>query len=172
MIYRTIRLGELPRLLVATAKSSGTILFLLAAAGPFSWLVAESQVAAAVTTFISGITNDPLYIMLIINAFVLLIGCVIEPLPAMIIFVPTLLPLVAQLGIDPIQFGAVMVLNLMIGMLHPPIGLLLFVVSSVGNIKIKGVMIESLPFLGWSFVVLFLCIVYPPITTWLPSQIR
>ena len=172
VIYRTIRLGELPRLLVATAKSSGTILFLLAAAGPFSWLVAESQVAAAVTTFISGITNDPLYIMLIINAFVLLIGCVIEPLPAMIIFVPTLLPLVAQLGIDPIQFGAVMVLNLMIGMLHPPIGLLLFVVSSVGNIKIKGVMIESLPFLGWSFVVLFLCIVYPPITTWLPSQIR
>jgi TRAP-type transport system large permease protein len=172
VIYRTIRLGELPRLLVATAKSSGTILFLLAAAGPFSWLVAESQVAAAVTTFISGITNDPLYIMLIINAFVLLIGCVIEPLPAMIIFVPTLLPLVAQLGIDPIQFGAVIVLNLMIGMLHPPIGLLLFVVSSVGNIKSKGVMIESLPFLGWSFVVLFLCIVYPPITTWLPSQIR
>jgi TRAP-type C4-dicarboxylate transport system permease large subunit len=97
---------------------------------------------------------------------------VIEPLPAMIIFVPTLLPLVAQLGIDPIQFGCVVVLNLMIGMLHPPIGLLLFVVSSVGRVPIKSVMIESLPFLGWSIVVLFLAIVFPPITTWLPSQIR
>ena len=90
----------------------------------------------------------------------------------MIIFVPTLLPLVTQFGIDPIQFGSVVVLNLMIGMLHPPIGLLLFVVSSVGRVPIKAVMVDSLPFLAWSLVVLVLAIVFPGITLWLPGQIR
>ena len=78
----------------------------------------------------------------------LLVGCILEPLPAMIIFVPTLLPLGAQLGIDPIQFGSVIVLNLMIGLLHPPIGLLLFVVSNVGRIPLKPVIVDSLPFLA------------------------
>jgi tripartite ATP-independent transporter DctM subunit len=171
-VYRTIGFKNLPGLLTVTGQSTGAILFLLAAAGPFSWLVAESQVGAAVTELIRSVTTSPTGTLLIINGFLLLIGCIIEPLPAMIIFVPTLLPLVAQLGIDPIQFGSVVVLNLMIGMLHPPIGLLLFVVSSVGRVPIKAVMWESLPFLAWSLVVLALAIVFPPITTWLPSQIR
>ena len=171
-IYRTIGPKTLPGLLTATGQSTGAILFLLAAAGPFSWLVAESQVGAAVAGAIRSVTTSPTGTLLIINAFLLLIGCIIEPLPAMIIFVPTLLPLVAQLGIDPIHFGALVVLNLMIGMLHPPIGLLLFVVSSVGRVPIKAVMIESLPFLAWSLIVLALAIFYPPVTTWLPSQLR
>lgn len=170
-IYRTIGMRTLPGLLTATGQSTGAILFLLAAAGPFSWLVAESQVGAAATDLIRSITTSPTGTMLIINVLLLLIGCIIEPLPAMIIFVPTLLPLITQLGIDPIQFGCVVVLNLMIGMLHPPIGLLLFVVSSVGRIPIKAVMVESLPFLAWSLIVLGAATVFPPITTWLPSQL-
>ncbi len=148
MIYRSIGLRTLPGILATTGQSTGAILFLLAAAGPFSWLVAESQVGAAVTALIRSITTDPLGTLLIINVFLLLIGCIIEPLPAMIIFIPTLLPLVGQLGIAPIHFGSVVVLNLMIGMLHPPIGLLLFVVSSVGRVPIKSVMLESLHFLA------------------------
>ncbi len=106
-----------------------------------------------------------------INVFLLLIGCIVEPLPAMIIFLPLLIPLGAEVGIDPIQFGAVVVLNLMIGLMHPPIGLLLFVVSSVGKIKLGPVMWEVLPFLAWAIIVLILAIVYPPITVWLPSTI-
>ena len=90
----------------------------------------------------------------------------------MIIFLPVLIPLGAQLGIDPIQFGAVVVLNLMIGLMHPPIGLLLFVVSSVGKIRIGPVMWEVLPFLAWAIVVLGLAIVFPPLTIWLPAQIK
>ena len=90
----------------------------------------------------------------------------------MIIFLPVLIPLGAELGIDPIQFGAVVVLNLMIGLMHPPIGLLLFVVSSVGKIRIAPVMWQSLPFLAWAIVVLILTVVFPPITTWLPSHVK
>jgi len=145
---------------------------LLAAAGPFSWLVAESQINLQIVGLIRGISSDPTITLITINVMLLMVGCILEPLPAMIIFVPTLLPLGAQLGIDPIQFGSVIVLNLMIGLLHPPIGLLLFVVSNVGRIPLKPIIVDSLPFLLWSIIVLFLAILYPPITTWLPSQIR
>ena len=171
-VYRDFKPGMSPQLLAATSRSSALILFLLAAAGPFSWLVAESQINHAITGLIAGISTNPVVVLLLINGLLLLVGCVIEPLPAMVIFVPTLLPLGAQLGIDPIQFGAVIVLNLMIGLLHPPIGLLLFIVSSVGRVPIGAVMRESIPFLLWSIIVLVLAIVFPPITTWLPSQVR
>jgi tripartite ATP-independent transporter DctM subunit len=171
-IYRGIGLGELRRLLFESGRSTAVILFLLAAAGPFSWLVAESQVSQTVVDTIHGWSTNPIIVLLIINAFLLLIGCIIEPLPAMIIFLPVLIPLGAQLGIDPIQFGAVVVLNLMIGLMHPPIGLLLFVVSSVGKIRIGPVMWDILPFLAWAVVVLILTIVYPPLTIWLPAQIK
>ena len=137
-IYRSIRFTELPSLLAQAGKSAAVILFLLAAAGPFSWLVAESQVSAKAITLIKSVSTDPTIVLLTINGFLLLVGCILEPLPAMIIFVPTLLPLGAELGIDPIQFGSVIVLNLMIGLIHPPIGLLLFVVSNVGRVFIYG----------------------------------
>ena len=171
-IYRGLALSELPALLTSAGKSTATILFLLAAAGPFSWLVAESQINQSVVALIRSVSENPVVVLLVINAFLLLVGCLIEPLPAMIIFVPTLLPLGAQLGIDPIQFGCVIVLNLMIGLLHPPIGLLLFVVSSVGRIPIAPIMREALPFLAWAIVVLVLAIVFPPITIWLPGQMH
>ena len=134
--------------------------------------MAESKVNDTAIALIRSVSDSPVVIMLVINLFLLLVGCLIEPLPAMIIFVPTLLPLGAQLGIDPIQFGSVIVLNLMIGLLHPPIGLLLFVVASVGRIPIAPVMRDSLPFLAWAIVVLVLCILFPPITTWLPGTVR
>ena len=171
-IYRGITLRQLPRLIFHAGRSTALILFLLAAAGPFSWLVAESQINQTVIDIIQGISTNPIVVLLIINAFLLLIGCIIEPLPAMIIFLPLLIPLGAQVGIDPIQFGAVVVMNLMIGLMHPPIGLLLFVVSSVGKIRLGPVMWEVLPFLAWSLIVLALTIVFPPLTTWLPGQIR
>jgi len=171
-IYRGLKLKELPKLLFESGRSTAVILFLLAAAGPFSWLVAESQVSQTVVATIQSVSTNPIIVFLIINVFLLLIGCIVEPLPAMIIFLPVLIPLGAQLGVDPIQFGAVVVLNLMIGLMHPPIGLLLFVVSSVGKIRIGPVMWEILPFLAWAVIVLGLTIVYPPLTLWLPAQIK
>ncbi len=171
-IYRGIGAQQLPKLFYEVGRSTAVILFLLAAAGPFSWLVAESQISQTVVETIQGFSTNPIVVLLIINAFLLLIGCIIEPLPAMIIFLPVLIPLGMELGIDPIQFGAVVVLNLMIGLMHPPIGLLLFVVSSVGKIRIAPVMWQILPFLAWAIVVLVLTIVFPPITTWLPGLVQ
>lgn len=171
-IYKGLKFSELPKVLGQTARSSAVILFLLAAAGPFSWLVAESQINLHVAEIVKQFSTNPIVVLIVINLFLLLIGCIIEPLPAMIIFLPALIPLGQQLGIDPIQFGAVIVLNLMIGLMHPPIGLLLFVVSSVGKISITPVMWQSLPFLAWALMVLVLTIVFPQITTWLPNQLH
>jgi TRAP-type transport system large permease protein len=171
-VYRGLKIPELPKVLGQTARSSAVILFLLAAAGPFSWLVAESQINLHVAEIVKQFSTNPIVVLIVINLFLLLIGCIIEPLPAMIIFLPALIPLGQQLGIDPIQFGAVIVLNLMIGLMHPPIGLLLFVVSSVGKISITPVMWQSLPFLAWALTVLVLTIVFPQITTWLPNQLH
>ena len=171
-VYRGITFKQLPKLIFQAGRSTALILFLLAAAGPFSWLVAESQINQTVIDTIQSISTNPIIVLLMINAFLLLIGCIVEPLPAMIIFLPLLIPLGAQVGIDPIQFGAVVVLNLMIGLMHPPIGLLLFVVSSVGKIRLGPVMWEVLPFLAWAIIVLGLTIVFPPLTIWLPAQIK
>ena len=170
LIYRGMSLREIPRMLWDSGRTSATILFLLAAAGPFSWLVAESQVSEVAVRMIQHISDNPVVVLIVINVFLLIVGSLIEPLPAMVIFLPALLPIGHQLGIDPIQFGTVVVVNLMIGLLHPPVGLLLFVTSSVGNLRILSVAWEALPFLLWCLIVLALIIVFPPLTTWLPSR--
>jgi TRAP-type C4-dicarboxylate transport system permease large subunit len=108
--------------------------------------------------------------LLYINLFLLVVGILIEPLPAMVIFLPALLPMVPVLGVDPIQFGAVVVINLLIGLLTPPVGMLLFVVANIGKIPL-GVLSRGVwPFLAWSIVVLVLLILFPPLTTWLPQR--
>ncbi len=168
-VYRELKWHELPDMLKNAGRSSATILFLLAAAGPFSWLVAESHVSEVIVDAIKSFSDHPTVTLLVINVALLVIGSLLEPLPAMVIFLPALLPIGHQLGIDPIHFGAVVVINLMIGLLHPPVGLLMFVVSSVGNLKITEVAWETLPFLAWCLVVLVLIIVFPPLTIWLPS---
>ncbi|MDF2621654.1 MAG: hypothetical protein K0S00_4313 [Xanthobacteraceae bacterium] len=166
-IYRTMRLSDLPALLASAGRSSAVILFLLAAAAPFSWLVAESQVSEHLVETIRQITDHPLMILFIINILLLVVGLVLEPLPAMVIFLPALLPLAGELGLDPIHFGAVVVVNLMIGLLHPPIGLLLFVVCSIDRLPFLSVAREVLPFLAWSIAVLVLMIFFPALSTWL-----
>ncbi|WP_454684145.1 TRAP transporter large permease [Ancylobacter moscoviensis] len=166
-VYRTMKLRDLPAILMSAGRSSAVILFLLAAAAPFSWLVAESQISEHLVEMIRQITDNPHLILLIINVLLLLVGLVLEPLPAMVIFLPALLPLAAELGIDPIHFGAVVVVNLMIGLLHPPIGLLLFVVCSIDRLPFMAVAREVLPFLAWSIMVLVLIIFFPPLTVWL-----
>jgi len=171
-IYRDLHTREIPGILVESARSSAVILFLLAAAGPFSWLVAESQISEHLVQSIRALSNDPVIILLIVNVLLLLVGSVLEPLPAMVIFVPALIPIGIQLHLDPIHFGAVIVINLMIGMLHPPVGLLNFVVAAISGERVTTVAWQTLPFLGWSLIVLLLIILFPPLTTWLPGTLH
>ena len=168
-VYRVLRLSELGSVLYGAGRTSAVILFLLAAAGPFSWLLNEAHIATTISGAILGISSEPLTVLLVVNLLLLAVGMILEPLPALVMFVPTLLPIQSQLGIDPIHFAMVVILNLMIGMLHPPVGLLIFVTSAVGRVPLWPVAREVLPFLGWSLVVLTLVTAFPQLSTWLPN---
>lgn len=168
-IYRDLKVRDLGQVFYSAGKTSAVILFLLAAAGPFSWLLNESHIATRISQGILSISDNPLIILLVVNLMLFLVGMILEPLPALVMFVPTLLPIQAQLGIDPIQFAMIVILNLMIGMLHPPIGLLLFVTSAVGRVPLWPIAVQLMPFLGWSLIVLVLISVFPGLVTWLPN---
>jgi len=171
LIYRAMGWRELMRAFRLATRSSATILFLLAAAGPFGWLLAEAKINDAIANGILALAADPLTGLILINIILLIIGCFLEPLPALVIFVPSLLPVGAALGIDPVHLGLVMVMNLMIGMLTPPVGLLLFVVAGIGSIPLGRVIRAVFPFLLWSFMVLTIATLFPAIVLWLPGQV-
>lgn len=170
-IYRVMGWRELLRAFRLAVRSSATVLFLLAAAGPFGWLLAEAKINDAIADGILALADEPLTGLILINIMLLIIGCFLEPLPALVIFVPSLLPVGAALGIDPVHLGLVMVMNLMIGMLTPPIGLLLFVVSGIGSIPLGRVIRAVFPFLLWSLMVLAIATLFPAIVLWLPGQV-
>ncbi len=169
LVYRDLKFREVGAVIYDAGRTAAGVLFLLAAAGPFAWLISESRIAQGLTDGILAITTDPFLVLLIVNLLLLAVGMILEPLPAMIIFLPALIPLQQAIGIDPVQFGMVMVMNLMIGMLTPPVGLLLFVVAAIGRMKVQAVLWEVLPFLAWSLIVLVLISAFPGLTLWLPS---
>ena len=171
-VYREVRIKDLPEIIYNSGVTSGVVMILLSAAGIFSWLLAESQINYMLSNFLFSVSNDPVVILLLINLLLLIIGCLLEPLPALIIFVPALIPIGNSLGIDPIHFGTVIVLNLMIGMLTPPVGFLLFVVSAIGKIQMGPLVKEVLPFLLMALVVLALTTFFPVFTTWVPGLIK
>ena len=168
-VYREIKLRDLPEVFFQAGITSGVIMILLAAAGIFAWLLAESRINYVLSEFLFSLTRNPWILLLLINVLLLLVGCLLEPLPALIIFVPALIPIGRELGLDPIHFGTVMVLNLMIGMLTPPVGFLLFVVAAIGNLRMAPLVREVLPFLFMALAVLALVTFFPPFTTWLPG---
>ena len=167
-VYRDIGPADLGSVFYSAGRTSAVVLFLLAAAGPFAWLLNEAHVATAISGAILGVSDDHLTVLLVVNLLLLAVGMILEPLPALVMFVPTLLPVQAQLGIDPIHFATVVIVNLMIGMLHPPVGLLVFVTAAIGRAPLWHVAVEVLPFLGWSLVVLALITAFPALVTTLP----
>jgi len=170
-IYRDLTVRQLGQVFFSAARTSGVILFLLAAAGPFSWLMSESHVATRIAQAILAISDNPLAILAIVNLLLFAVGMVFEPLPALVLFVPALLPIQASLGIDPIHFATVVVVNLMAGMLHPPVGLLVLITAAIGRCSVWSVAWEALPFLAWAIVVLILITVLPGLVLWLPGWV-
>src|SRR5690606_29036580 len=135
----------------------------------FGWVLTTARVTEAITEVLLGISRDPLVLLLIINIVLLIVGCFMETIAAISILVPILMPAVAQAGIDPVQFGVVMVLNLMIGLLTPPMGMVLFVLSRVGKLSFDRTVMAVLPFFVPLLAVLVLISTVPAITLWLPT---
>ncbi|MEJ2589686.1 MAG: TRAP transporter large permease subunit, partial [Deltaproteobacteria bacterium] len=129
-VYRELRIKDLPGIFVKAAVTSALVMFIIANASVFGWVLAFEQIPQTITNGFIGITSNPVILLLIVNLLLLIVGTFIETASALIIFVPLLVPLIPHLGINPIQFGVLMVLNLAIGMLTPPMGICLIVSCS------------------------------------------
>ncbi len=169
-VYREIKLSDIPRILGQAMINTGTILIIIATTGLFSWIIANMGLDKVLTDFFVGLSDNKWIILAVLNLFFLIWGCFLDPLTAMIILVPVLIPLTQQYGIDLIHFGVVVVLNLMIGLVTPPIGLLLFLTSSMAETRLESVIKEMIPFLLALLLVLVLCTFLPEVVLWLPKQ--
>lgn len=170
-IYRNIRIRDLLKIFSETALFSSTIMVLFSIVGIFSWVMAGERIGEKLGDWIIGMDLSPLVFLLLVNIFLLLIGMVMDALPAMLIFVPVLLPISLELGIDPIHFGVIVVLNLMIGLITPPVGALLYIVSKIGRVPFHEVTRSILPFVLALLIVLALVTYIPPLVTWIPNML-
>jgi tripartite ATP-independent transporter DctM subunit len=169
VIHREFRLRDLPRLILETVETTGVVLALVMTAALMAYCLSLSRLPQTAGEFLTGLTTNPLVFLLIVNLVLLAVGCFMEALAAMLILIPILVPVAMKLGIDPIQFGLVFVLNLMIGTITPPVGVVLYVTSKVAGISFERVTVATLPFLVPLVAVLAAITLWPPLTTWLPS---
>jgi len=144
-------------------------MLIVAASMIFAWILTANQAAAHFSGFMLGITDNSIALMLIITMIVLVIGCFMETIAAITILTPVLLPVAVGLGIDPVHFGIILILNLMIGLLTPPVGMVLYVLSKVAKVPFERCVSATLPFLIPLVVVLLLLTFIPEISMWLPT---
>jgi TRAP-type C4-dicarboxylate transport system permease large subunit len=170
--YRTMALRQLVKVSMDTIETTSAVLMIVAAASIFGWMLTATRTTEMIATWVLSVTTDPMMFLLLANLLMLFVGCFLEPTAAITILVPILLPIVQRLGIDPVHFGLVMVLNLMIGLLHPPMGLVLFVLARVAKLSVERTTMAILPWLIPLLVSLGLVTYIPQISLWLPSQFR
>jgi tripartite ATP-independent transporter DctM subunit len=168
-LYRSLSWKHFYRISMETIETTASVLIIVGAASLFGWVLTTTRVTESVAALLLGITTDPLLILLIINLFLLVVGCFMETIAAISILVPVFMPIVDKVGIDPVQFGVVMVLNLMIGLLTPPVGMVLFVLSRVAKLSFDRTVMAVLPFLIPLLVVLALISLFPTLTLYLPT---
>jgi len=166
--YRTLNWKALVKVSMDTIETTSTVLFIVAAASIFGWMLTVTRTTELIAGWVLGFTSDPWMFLLLANALMLFVGCFLEPTAAITILVPILLPIAKTLGIDPVHFGLIMVLNLMIGLLHPPMGLVLFVLARVAKLSVERTTMAILPWLVPLLISLGLVTYIPAISLWLP----
>lgn len=169
LCYRSLSLHGLYEVLLQTARTTGSIMLIVSAASLFGWVIAREQGPQMLADVLLDVTDNPYVFLLLINVALLVIGMVLEPVAALLITVPVLLPVAVQFGIDPVHLGLVMILNLVIGLLSPPVGLVLYVMSSVTGASVQQVMRGVLPFLLPLAVTLLIVTFVPAVSLWLPQ---
>jgi tripartite ATP-independent transporter DctM subunit len=168
-IYRDYRWRDLPALVHRTLRTVAMVMTLIACASSVGYVMALTQMPAKITAFFLTISSDKHVILFLINILLLVLGCLVDMAPSILICTPILLPVVINFGVDPVHFGMIMMLNLGIGLCHPPVGAILFVGCAVGKVTIEQVMRKIWPFYAVMFAVLMLVTYVPALSLWLPS---
>ncbi|MFI5447116.1 TRAP transporter large permease [Polaromonas sp. UC242_47] len=168
--YRTLKFKMFVKVCLDTVETTSTVLFIVAAASIFGWMLTATGVTADIAKWVLGFTQEAWVFLLLANLLMLFVGCFLEPTAAITILVPILLPITQQLGIDPVHFGLVMVLNLMIGLLHPPMGMVLFVLARVAKLSVERTTMAILPWLVPLLLSLVIITYCPKLVLWLPKM--
>lgn len=169
--YRTLKLRDVATIFRDTAVITAQIMLIIGASALLSWILAREQVPQRVAEGLIGLTDNPFVFLLIVNAMLIVLGMLLEPTSALIIITPILLPVAIQFGVDPLQFGSIVIFNLMIGLMTPPMGGVIFVLSSVTGIPLERVFKGAAIYLPAMVIVLILITYVPAITLWLPKAI-
>jgi tripartite ATP-independent transporter DctM subunit len=170
-VYRDYRWRDLPVLVHRTLSTVAMVMTLIACASAVGYIMALTRMPAKITAFFLSISSDKHVILFLINILLLVLGCLVDMAPSILICTPILLPVMTNFGVDPVHFGMIMMLNLGIGLCHPPVGATLFVGCAVGKVTIEQVMRRIWPFYGVMFAVLMLVTYVPELSLWLPRLV-
>lgn len=170
LIQRTLPVRELPQILLDATKTTSIVMLLVGVSGILAWVLSFARIPEAIAESLLGLTDNVVIILFIIMVVLLIAGTVMDPTPAILIFTPIFLPAVTELGVNPIHFGAMMVFNMCLGNISPPIGNNLFVAARVANVRIEPLMAKVMPFF-WALCIGLLIVTFvPALSTWLPTQ--
>ena len=169
MVYKEIKLKNIPNILMEASKTSAVIMLLIAASMSMSWIMSFENIPQNLSEFLLSLSDNKIIILLIVNLLLLFVGIFMDMTPAVLIFTPIFLPIVTSIGINPIQFGIIMVLNLCIGLCTPPVGSVLFVGIGLAKTSIEKVIKPLLPLFIAMIFSLILITLFPALTLWLPS---
>ena len=168
-VYRRLTRENLSRIFRDTTVTAGSILLIVTAASLFGWVLARERVPQLAAEFFLGVTDNPLVFLILLNVLLLIIGAVLEPTAAILIIVPVLTPVAMAFGLDPLHVGMIIIFNLLLGLVTPPVGLVIFVLSSVTDVPVKDVIRGILPIYVPLLLTLLLLTFVPAISTFLPS---
>jgi len=171
-IYRDYKWRDLPALVHRTVRTVAMVMTLIACASSVGYVMALTQMPAKITAFFLTISSNKYVILFLINILLLVLGTLVDMAPSILISTPILLPVMINFGVDPVHFGMIMMLNLGIGLCHPPVGAILFVGCAVGKVSIEEVMRKIWPFYAVMFTVLMLVTYLPALSLWLPELVR
>jgi len=167
--YRAIRVRDLPDILLRATRTTSIVMLLVAVSSILSWVMAFARIPQMISSGLLAVSDSKVVILLIMMFILLLIGTFMDPTPAILIFVPIFLPVVVELGVDPVHFGAMVVMNLSVGVITPPVGNVLFVGAQVAGLRIESVIAKLWPFLVAIIIALFVVVFVPQISLWLPE---
>ncbi len=171
-IYKDLKISHLPKIFESTIIGTAVVMFIMNAAGLFSWLLTREQFPSHLAAYFVSLTNDPTVFLMLINVLLLIVGCFLNASAAITILTPILVPIVITLGIDPVFFGVIMVTNLAIGCITPPVGVDLFIASSIAKVSMTSLSRAILSFMGVLIVIQVIITYIPSLTMWLPHALK
>lgn len=170
-VYRAIKVRDLPGIILDASRTTAIVMILVAVSTALSFVMSFSHIPDAVSETLLGLSSNPTIILLVMMAILLVVGCFMDPTPAILIFTPIFLPIVETFGVDPLHFGTMIVYNLCVGVITPPVGNVLFVGARVAGLRIEPVVAKLVWFLLAIVVGLFVVVFVPQISLWLPTTL-